>query len=292
MRILSIQSQVVFGHVGNSAVIYPLQRLGHEVWAVPTAILSNHAGYPDMGGRAVMPEEVKDLLEGLQRRGAFARCDLVVTGYLSRAETVAVATDAIAQLRAANPDLVYCCDPVMGDREPGLYVDAALPEHLRTHALPVSDVATPNLFELELLCGLEPDALHGRDARLIADAARQTLETMRPGASCLVTSAVHRALDSRMAAAMAVDGEAAWIVEMPELAFDAAPHGAGDLVGALFAAALAEHGQLRRALEKSVAIVFAILDESRRRGSSELELVAAGDAIVAPAQQFTARLIT
>ncbi len=146
MHILSIQSQVVFGHVGHSAATFPLQCLGHDVWAIPTAILSNHAGYPDAGGQVMPPETVADLLQGLARRGAFASCALMVTGYLGNLELAFLATDAVSRVRAENPGLVYCCDPVMGDDGSGLYVDAALPEHFRTTAFPHADIATPNLF--------------------------------------------------------------------------------------------------------------------------------------------------
>ncbi|MBT3931770.1 MAG: pyridoxal kinase, partial [Rhodospirillaceae bacterium] len=136
MHVLTIQSQVVFGHVGNSATTFPLQSLGHEVWAVPTAILSNHAGYADFGGQVTPQETLADLLRGLERRGAFSDCDLIVSGYLGSAALAAVVTDTVDRVRAANPDMMYCCDPVMGDDGPGLYVDPALPEYFITAALP------------------------------------------------------------------------------------------------------------------------------------------------------------
>lgn len=291
MHILSIQSQVVFGHVGNSAVMFPLQCLGHEVWSVPTAILSNHAGYPDAGGQVIAPEMLSDLLDGLERRGAFARCGLLLSGYLGSAALAARVMDAVGQVRSANPGVIYCCDPVMGDDASGLYVDPALPEHFKALALPAADIATPNLFELEMLCGLDAGALKAAPVHDIVAAGRDILGCMRPGAGLMVTSVEHRDLDPARVAVIALNDSEAWHVETPRLDFQSAPHGAGDLMSGLFAAAMTEHRALARALEDSVATVFAVLSETHQRSGAELELVAARDVIVSPAQHFTARSI-
>ncbi len=291
MHILSIQSQVVFGHVGNSAATFPLQCLGHEVWSVPTAVLSNHAGYPDVGGQVLPPETVADLIRGLGHRGVFPNCDLMVTGYLGNPALAAVVTRAVGQVRGENPDMVYCCDPVMGDDGSGVYVDGALPDHFRTAALPVADIATPNLYELSLLCGLEAGALKAAPVSDIVAAGRKLLSHMRPGATVMVTSADHRDLNPETIAVVAFDDSKAWCVETPRLVFPSEPHGTGDLLSALFGASIAARNSLPGALEHSVATVFAILSETARRGGTELELVAARDAIVSPAQHFAAQPI-
>lgn len=291
MHILSIQSQVVFGHVGNSATTFPLQCLGHEVWSVPTALLSNHAAYPDFGGQIMSPEAVSDLLHGLERRGAFTNCDLMVTGYVGSPELAALVTDTVARVRTANPSMVYCCDPVMGDVGAGLYVDPALPAHFRTTALPAADITTPNLFELAELCGLDAGALKVASVDEIVAAGRELLAHMRLGASVMVTSADHRELDPTHMAVIAFNESEAWCVETPRLAFSSEPHGAGDLASSLFAAGMAEHHVLARALEDSVATVFAILSETRQRAGAELELVAARHLIGSSVSQFTARPI-
>ena len=291
MQILSIQSQVVFGHVGNSALGFPLQRLGHDVWSVPTALLSNHAGYPDIGGQVLAPELVDGLLNGLARRKAFGHCDLVVTGYLGSGDVASVVADAVLRVRAANPNVVYCCDPIIGDREQGIYVDRGIPEIIGSRMLPVADIITPNLFELEVLCGLATNALTHGGASAITAAARDLLARMRPGACCLVTSAAHGDVGPSNVSVMAVSAASAWEVETPRLDFLVEPHGAGDLMCGLFAAAFVRHGEMSRALEESVARVFALLAETHRRGDAELVLVAAGDVIVAPEQQFAARMV-
>lgn len=291
MHILSIQSQVVFGHVGNSAATFPLQCLGHEVWSVPTAILSNHAGYPDVGGQVLPPEILSDLLRGLGHRGVFSNCDLMLTGYLGNLDIAALVMQTVGHVRAANPDMIYCCDPVMGDDGSGVYVDAALPDHFRATALPVADVTTPNLYELSLLCGLEPGGLKAAPVREIVKVGRKLLAHMRPGAVVMVTSAEYRELDPMRAAVVAFRDSEAWCVETPRLVFASEPHGAGDLLSALFATSVATRCPLAGALEDSVAAVFAILSETARRGGAELELVAARDAIAPPVHHFVARSI-
>ncbi|HCP00283.1 MAG TPA: pyridoxal kinase [Rhodospirillaceae bacterium] len=291
MNIISIQSQVVYGHVGNSAVMFPLQRRGHEVWSVPTTILSNHSGYPDVGGQTLSWEWITDLLAGLERRGAFAQCELVVSGYLGNTDTAAVVANAVARVREANPDMVYCCDPVMGDLDTGLYVDRALSAYFSACALPAADIATPNLFELELLSGIEAGTLANGELNQIVSTARGLLEGMRPDACCLVTSACHRSLDPARVAAVAVDRAAAWYVEVPKLFFPVAPHGAGDLISSLFAVAMTDHGVVSRALEKCVAIVHAVLSTSAQTASTELDVVMASDGIMAPERVFAARKI-
>lgn len=292
MHILSLQSQVVFGHVGNSATAFPLQYLGHEVWSVPTAILSNHAGYPDVGGQVLPEETLSDLLRGLERRGAFADCDLIVSGYLGNAGIAAAVAETVGRVRAANPNLVYCCDPVMGDDGSGLYVHDALPEHFRAVALRLADIITPNLFELELLCGLDAGALKASSANDIVAAGREILARMRPGATVLVTSAHHRDLAPDSVAMVAFTETDAWRIETPRLVFSTEPHGAGDLLTGLFAAAMTEHRVVSRALEESVAIVFAVLSQTLRRASGELELVAAREMFLSPVQHFTAQSIS
>jgi len=179
----------------------------------------------------------------------------------------------------------------MGDDGSGLYVDAALPAHFRTAALPAADIATPNLYELTLLCGLEAGALKTAQVRDIVTAGRKLLSNMRPGGAVMVTSADHRDMDPANIAVVAFDESEAWCVETPRLVFPSEPHGAGDLLSALFGASIAAHRPLAGALEDSVDTMFAILSETARRCSTELELVAARDGIVSPAQHFVARPI-
>lgn len=291
MRILSIQSQVVFGHVGNSAAAFALACLGHEVLAVPTAVFSNHAGYPDMGGRRLSPEEIADLFAGLERRGVLAGCGLVISGYLGSAEVAPVVADAVARIRTGNPGVRYCCDPVLGDRGAGVYVDEDLPGAFAETLLPLAGILTPNLFELEVLTGRAPGSLEGVSLDSIAAAGRDCQARMSGPACVLITSVVYAGLPENAEAMMAIDGEGAWLVEMPRLAFTAHPHGAGDLAAALFAAGLAGGGDCAGVLERTAATVHGVLAETARRDAAELSLVESRSLFTAPGVSFAARRV-
>src|SRR5580765_2780763 len=153
MNVISIQSQVAFGHVGNSAAVFPLQMHGIDVMAVPTTLLSNRPGYPTIRGRVLDAQLVADLLRGIEERGAVETCDMILSGYLGSAEISAVVADFVARAKARNPALTYCCDPVLGDRDRGLIVAADIPPLVRDRLCPLADIVTPNHFEFEYLSG-------------------------------------------------------------------------------------------------------------------------------------------
>ena len=285
-RILSVQSQVAFGHVGNAATVFPLQTLGHEVWPVPTAILSNHAGYRETGGSRVAPGTIADILDGLSARGADARCDLVLSGYMGSAETGGVILEALDRIRFIHPPVLYCCDPVMGDTDTGLYVDDTLRTFFMDKAVREADVLTPNIFELEVLSGHAPGTLSRAPADAVLSAAHDLIAGMRDGAKVLVTSAASAEILPEKEVMIAVDNTGAWRVETPRLEFSDPPHGAGDLASALFAAALKDKWHLAEALEDMTSRLFAVLDETARRDASELALVAARERILKPGRRF------
>ncbi|MBS27854.1 MAG: pyridoxal kinase [Alphaproteobacteria bacterium] len=291
MHILSIQSQVTFGHVGNSAIAFPLQCLGHTVWAVPTIVAANHPGYPDFAARVMPADEVRELLDGLARRGGFAGCELLISGYMGSRGVGDVVADTVAKVHAAADDTLYCCDPVIGDRDTGVYVDSDIADWFRSDGLPLADLLTPNLFELEVLCEAEPGALHDASLGEIVAAGRGLLARMRDGARMLVTSVEHRDLATASIGVLAFDEAQTWWIETPRHNFTVAPHGVGDLATALFASGIVETGSLPQSLERCANILHAILYETARRDSAEMELVAARDAIAAPAQRFVAQSI-
>ena len=153
MNILSIQSWVAYGHVGNAAAVFPLQRLGAEVWAVNTVQFSNHPGYGAWTGQVFSGAQVAAVIDGIAARGVLARCEAVLSGYLGEAGVGEAVLDAVGRVRAANPAAVYCCDPVIGDDGSGVYVRPGIADFMRERAMPASDLATPNRFELEQLTG-------------------------------------------------------------------------------------------------------------------------------------------
>ena len=150
---MSIQSHVAYGHAGNSAAVFPLQRLGHEVYPVLTVTFSNHTGYGATRGALIDPADVAEVIKGIEDRGAFPGIDAVLSGYLGAEPVADVVLDAVARVKAVNPAAVYCCDPVMGDVGRGFFVRPGIPEFMRDHVVPQADIVTPNQFELEHLVG-------------------------------------------------------------------------------------------------------------------------------------------
>ncbi len=289
MNVLSIQSHVSFGHVGNSVAVFLLQRLNCEVWPVHTVHFSNHTGYPDWTGTAASAAQVSDLIDGLDARGALADCDAVLTGYVGSAELGAVIAKTVRRVKRANPKAVYCCDPVMGDAGRGFYVKPGVPEFMADEALPLSDILTPNPFELAALAGAEPgDLIGGLDALV---RAAQGLLLHGPN-TVLITSVEEYADDSRAPARIgmaAVTRDGCWLATTPRLSFEIAPNGAGDATAALFLAHHATAPSTAQALEATLASVHALLAETQRRGGRELALIESQDAVVSPSVTERAR---
>jgi pyridoxine kinase len=278
VQILSVQSSVAYGHVGNSAAVFPLQRLGHEVWPVLTVHFSNHTGYGQWRGPLLAPSDVADVIAGIAERGVLPTCDAVLSGYQG-AETVGeVVLDAVAQVKAANPAAVYCCDPVMGDVGRGFFVRPGIPEFMRDRVVPAADLVTPNQFELEYLV----DGTVGTAAELLdaVDAVRA-----RGPRSVLVTSVRTDDTPDDAIEMVAVDDEGAWSVRTPLLPISV--NGAGDVTAALFLAHSLTAGT-RVALERTAASVFGVLEATQKSARREIALVPAQDEIVAPTRTFTA----
>lgn len=155
MSIISIQSHVSYGHVGNSAAVFPLQRIGHEVWPVHTVNFSNHTGYGEFGGSLIPADQVRDVIRGIKDRGAFSDVDAVLSGYQGGSDIADVIIEAVAQVKDENPKALYACDPVMGNAKSGCHVSDLIPPLLRDRVVPVADIITPNQFELGYLTGME-----------------------------------------------------------------------------------------------------------------------------------------
>ncbi len=282
--ILSIQSSVAYGHVGNSSAVFPLQRLGVEVWPVNTVHFSNHTGYGAWRGPLLAADDLREVLTGIGERGVLPTCDAVLSGYQGGEEVGGVVLDAVARVKEANPAAVYCCDPVMGDTGRGFFVRPGIPEFMRDEVLPRADVATPNHFELDFLTG----RVERTDSVEAVLAAADDLRAMGPG-TVLVTSVVHDGLPEDGLEMLAVDADGAWIVTTPLLPVSV--NGAGDLTAALFLAHLLGTGSARVALERTASSVFEVLAATARAGAREIRLVAAQDAIAHPPMQFAARAL-
>ncbi len=282
MNILSIQSHVTYGHVGNAAAVFPLQRLGHDVWAINTVGFSNHLGYPTWRGRTHGPAEVREILDGLDLLGALKRCDAVLSGYLGDKGNSEVVIDAVARVRAANPGAPYACDPVMGDRGSGLFVKPDVPPVFADVLLPAADMTFPNAFELEYLTGGTTDRLPAA-----LDAADALRSRMRPGALVVLTSLLRADGPAGRIEVLAVSGAGAWLIDSPF--FTGPPHGAGDCFAALFLGHYLKTRSAEAALARAVSGIHGVLAASV--DSAELRIIAAQDRLEAREPTFVPRRI-
>src|SRR4051794_25112954 len=275
--VLSVQSRVAYGHVGNAASVFPLQRLGIEAWALDTVAFSNHTGHGKWRGSAVAATEIAALFEGIAALGVLPQIDAVLSGYLGDAATGPVLLDIVARVRAANPRALFCVDPVIGDVDTGSYVTQGIAEFFRDRALAVADIVTPNLFELEYLTGARIASLAEA-----ADAA-EALRARGPGIVLLTSLA----LEPDHVTMLARGPDGAWAVETPRI--PVMLNGSGDVTAALFLARLLLGESLPEALAKTAASIFAVIETTARLGRVELALVAAQDELAEPSRRFAPR---
>ncbi|MGR0219288.1 pyridoxal kinase PdxY [Agromyces sp. ZXT2-6] len=282
MKVLSIQSAVAYGHVGNSAAVFPLQRIGVEVMPVYTVNFSNHTGYGAWRGPLISPDDVREVIAGIEDRGAFPTIDVILSGYQGSEGIADVILDAVARIRAANPDATYSCDPVMGNAKSGCFVAPTIPVLLRDRVVPAADLITPNQFELGYLTGTEPGSLESTLESV--DLARATGPR-----TVLVTSVERPDREEGTIEMLAVDDRGAWVVQTPLLPMKA--NGSGDVTAALFTAHHRRTGDAADALARTASSVFDLLENTHRSGERELQLVESQDAYANPRMQFEVRQV-
>jgi pyridoxine kinase len=283
MSVISIQSQVAYGHVGNSAAMFPMQMHGIDVVAVPTTLLSNRPGYPTIRGRVLDAQLVADLLLGVAERGAVETSKVILSGYLGSAEIAALVAEFVARAKARNPKLTYCCDPVLGDRDRGLFVQAGIPPLVRDLLCPLADIITPNHFEFEWLCGTRTTT----SDQIIAQA--QTLLARGPS-TVVVTSAELEDTPNDEIETLAVErtknGLKAWRVRTPKLPIS--PSGTGDLFASLLVSARISGADTPEALGRAASAIFAVLERTALRGTEEMRIVESAEMLVHPKRRFDA----
>lgn len=275
--VLSVQSRVAYGHVGNSAAVFALQLLGVEAWPLDTVAFSNHTGHGRWRGSALSVESIAELFEGIAALGVLPQLDAVLSGYLGAAATGPLLLDIVSRLKVANPRALFCCDPVIGDDDTGPYVTGGIAEFFRDRAVPAADILTPNRFELEFLSG--------RRVATLGDAAEAALALRSRGPRIVLVTSLTDTADRISMLAAGPDG--AWISEMPRL--PVMLNGCGDVAAAVFLAHLLDGASLPEALAKTASALFALIDMTVRLGRRELALVAARHELVAPARRFEAR---
>lgn len=282
MKVLSIQSAVAYGHVGNSAAVFPLQRIGVEVMPVYTVNFSNHTGYGAWRGPLISPDDVRDVIAGIEDRGAFPEIDVILSGYQGSEGIADVILDTVARIKAANPDAVYSCDPVMGNAKSGCFVAPAIPVLLRDRVVPAADLITPNQFELGYLTGTEPGSI---------ESTLESVDLARGSGprTVLVTSVERPDREDGTIEMLAVDDRGAWIVQTPLLPMKA--NGSGDVTAALFTAHYRRTGDAADALARTASSVFDLLENTHASGERELQLVESQEAYAHPRMQFEVRQV-
>lgn len=282
MNILSIQSWVAYGHVGNASAVFPMQRLGCEVWAIHTVQFSNHTGYGAWKGRVFDAPMIDELVDGIAERGVLGRCDGVISGYMGSADIGNAILGAVARVRTANPAATYCCDPVIGDVGRGVFVRPGIPEFMRDQAVPAADVITPNQFELDFLAG--------RTTHSLADAKTAIAKVRQMGPKVvMVTSLLTEETPEDCIDLVAADANGTWRVRTPRLGLSV--NGAGDAIAALFNLHWKRSGSAAEALTRAGSSVYGLLKRTEAAGAREILTVAAQDEFVSPTETFQAEPI-
>lgn len=282
--VLTIQSHVAYGHVGNAAAVLPLQLLGIEPVVVNTVQFSNHTGYGEFKGQVFTPAHIEDVLDGLRARGVLARCAAVLSGYLGDAGVGEAILAAVQQIRATRPALQYLCDPVMGDVGRGLFVRPGIPDFLRRRALAQASTITPNQYEFELLHGA-PLASVGA---AVAAARRLLGSGPGTGPSLIVVTSLRTAdLPTDRLGTLAVTADAAWLVQTPFIDLQPLPNGMGDVFSAVLLGHLLGGVEVPRAVSGAVNSLYALVARTAA-GQRDLPLVACRSQITAPDAHFAA----
>ena len=278
MNILSIQSWVAYGHVGNASAVFPTQRLGVEVWPIHTVQFSNHTGYGAWRGQVFDGASITALVEGIADRGVLGRCDGLLSGYMGSSDIGEAILDAAARVRKANPKALWCCDPVIGDVGRGVFVRPGIPEFMRDRAVPMADLLTPNQFEL--------DYLSGRSTTTLAEAVAACDAVHAMGPRVILVTSLHTEdtpADSIDLMASGPDGR--YRVRTPKL--DISVNGAGDAIAALFFVHWKSTHSTAEALSKAASSAYGLLARTAAAGSREILTVAAQDEFVSPSRIFT-----
>jgi len=284
LAVLSIQSHVVYGYAGNSAAVFPLQRLGSEVWAVNTVEFSNHTGYGAWRGKVLGAEFVSDLVAGLEDRDVLKNCSAVLSGYLGDAQVGKAVIEAVKKVKKHSPFALFACDPVMGDTGRGFYVKPDIPKIFKDELIPLADIVCPNNFELEALTGIS--------IKSIEDVKKgvKMLHEMGPSI-VLVTSVMQTEGKLCMVAS---DKKQLLIIETPYLPLGNDAAGTGDMTTAVFLSHILKTKDLRKTLELCASSVYSILEFSfksseKKNNLIELKLIEAQEQFTSPSHNFKAK---
>lgn len=283
-QILTIQSHVVFGHAGNAAAVFPMQRLGINVWPLNTVQFSNHTQYKQWTGQVLPPEQILSLVDGIASIDELSTCDAILSGYLGTAAQGREILHAVKKIKALNPNAIYLCDPVMGHPEKGCVVAPEVSDFLLKEAVTAADYLSPNQLELDSFCGHSPTSL--------TDCVNMARSLLSKGPKAVMVKHLNypgKQVD--IFEMLLVTEDTSWHLQRPLLTFDKQPVGVGDLTSGIFLSRLILGDSLLDAFEFCAAAVHEVLLETQKHNSYELEIVAAQNRIANPQIKFSAKKI-
>jgi pyridoxine kinase len=273
LNILSIQSHVAYGHVGNSSAVFPMQRLGCEVWPIHTVQFSNHTGYGGWTGRVYDGQMIDEVMEGVADRGVLPHCNGILSGYMGSADIGHAILAAVTRVKASAPGSAYCCDPVIGDVGPGIFVRSGVPEFVKGRAVPAAGIVTPNQFELDYLAGMKTNTLDSVRAAIAA------VHALGPSV-VMVTSVITEETPTDSIDMVASFGGEMWLLRSPRL--NISVNGAGDAIAAIFFVHWLRTRSAPEALSRAASSIFGVLKKTAEADSPELLTVAAQEEFVQP----------
>ncbi|GAB3518322.1 pyridoxal kinase PdxY [Photobacterium alginatilyticum] len=276
--ILSIQSHVTYGHAGNSSAVFPMQRMGFEVWPIHTVQFSNHTQYKQgWTGRAFSASDIDELVQGLNNIDALSRCEAILTGYQGSAEQCEAVVRTVEKVKAHNPSAIYVCDPVMGAPDKGCIVAPGITEHLVNNLMPIADVIVPNQFELSQFAQMEINTL--------SDAVTACHIALEKGPKAVLVKHLYCISDDKFSMMLATR-EGCFLAQRPHLPFELQPVGVGDLISAVFTAGLLKGNSPREAFQHCHDACYGVLKCTQQQNEWELQTVLAQDELVEPSETF------
>lgn len=277
--VLSIQSHVAYGHVGNAAAVFALQRLGFEVLPIHTVQFSNHTGYGSFRGQVFTVDHIKDILQGLKDRGVLEQVNAVLSGYMGDGTIANAILEAVKEVRSLNPNALYLCDPVMGDFGRGVYVNPNIPEFMCKQVVPIANIITPNHFEFEILIDAKLKSVQDAIAHARSLIEKTALETV------VITSLSTPDIPLGQLGTIAVTAEHAWLVSTPLIDINPSPTGTGDTLAAILLGRILQGYAIDKALVLATSALYALISKVPS-GHRDLPLIAQQEQIVMPSQAF------
>ena len=262
MSILSIQSHVAYGYVGNKAAVYPLQAMGYDVWPVHTVQFSNHTGYGKWQGEIFSAAQVESVVQGLEDINVTGQCRAVLSGYMGSQEICEAVAGIAKKFKAKNPDVLYLCDPVIGNTN--CFVKPEVLDFFKNHL--VADIITPNQFEAETLSGLAIT-----DTESLKTVARHFHDR---GTKIVVITGLKLPLHPEgLCVFLSEQGAAAHVIKVREYTFPTPVNGTGDLFSALFLGSYLKHNSGPLALQHAAVFMKHVLHNTLTAQTRELQVL-------------------